>query len=212
MEIAPHHTDWIFILLSVVAILVLIARAVDVNRFNTIIRLPLSNIGKGVSKNFNPLEINRLQDVFLGIAGSLSFSLTAYFLQHKAGENYMILGFFRLFVLINSVFLFKIFISATAGWLFNKVHQISEIQNVGLAFLTCISILFIPFLWLAFYAPFPPLAGRILLSVIGVVGVLVVLTFTGNVWWKMPVSTSYKILYLCTLEIAPLLVLAKWLI
>tara|TARA_B000000441_G_C21560814_1_gene242835 strand:+ start:310 stop:531 length:222 start_codon:yes stop_codon:yes gene_type:complete len=73
MEIAPHHTDWIFILLSVVAILVLIARAVDVNRFNTIIRLPLSNIGKGVSKNFNPLEINRLQDVFLGIAGSLSF-------------------------------------------------------------------------------------------------------------------------------------------
>lgn len=210
MPVPIHHTDWIFFILSMTCLLVLIARLADVSRFKMLLNLPLSNISKGVSKDFDPLNFKKIHDIALAISGGLSLSLAVYLLQHNVEEPFEVLGFLNVFVVVNGMFLLKSFIAALAAWLFGRVEQISESQNVWLAFLTCLSLLLIPLLWGVFYIPMGFFAGKILVSIALLVGFLGVFTVTVNAVWSMRVAPSYKILYLCTLEIAPLLLLTKW--
>mgnify|MGYP003636825822 CR=1 FL=1 len=98
------------------------------------------------------------------------------------------------------------------GWVFNKSDEIAADQNINLAYRTWLGILLLPLCIVAvFFHQAYPVMYFMLLTVVGV-GYFLAFQFSAIRIWSMGVLPYYKLLYICALEITPLIFLVGWLI
>ena len=215
MPIAVHHTDWIFWVLLLAIALLLAARLYNPVRFRAFLILPFHIKRQELESSFNPTVGRGLFDVSLSLLSYLMLGLSFFLILHPFEGAPPVLSdwrnFLRLLFVVLLFFLVKNLVGLFVGWVFQHTDEIARAQNVNLAYRAWIAMMLVPVCALvAFYQPLYQVSYYLLW--IGLfVGYYFALQFSFFRLWKMEALPYYKIFYLCTLEITPLLFLVGWL-
>ncbi len=155
-------------------------------------------------------------DYILFVVYFFSTSLIVYYLELRFDLHpYKLYGarlwIFNLLVL-SGFFLIRLLIAMLTGFVFKRLSLFREyLYNVFL-FNKMIGVLFIPFLVLLFYTR-GMTAQIVFISLLLLTGMTVIMRYARALTFsfRKGVSVLYMFLYLCALEIAPLLLLYRWL-
>lgn len=215
MEIGYHHTDWLLILLFVAVGILMAARLYNAQRLKDFALLPFHSRRKDLEANFNPVPGKGFVDLSLSLNSTLVITLSCFLLLHPYQGHFPLLSDWTLFLLLLFAFmiffLFKNFMGLIVGWIFNRSEEITASQNVNLAYRTWLGILLLPVCILTvFVHQAYPVFYYILLILLST-GYFFAFQFSAIRIWEMEVLPYYKILYLCALEITPLIFLIGWL-
>ncbi len=215
MEMPPHHSDWVLIVLLLCVGLILAARLYNPERFRIFFALPFHVKRTEMELAFNPVVARGLFDVSLSVMSYLVLSTGIYiWLQNGVGAGPDLSKpalFFRILIILVLFYLIKNLAGLLVGWVFDRTDDIARSQNAQLAHRAWMTIVLLPLVVLSVYnTSYPELWIWLTLSVI-LLGVALSLYFSFLQLWKIGASSYYKIFYLCTLEIAPLVFLAGWL-
>lgn len=137
----------------------------------------------------------------------------ALFLAHpkwSGGQAWEIKPFFNYVLAVSSYFLIKYIVIKWLGHLFQQVYLFEEVMFQSFLFEKVAGLLLFPFLTLAVYAPWNE---KIFLDISIAVLLLLLALKWGRMlyiaFFKRPISKMHLFMYLCALEILPLIVLIK---
>lgn len=206
---AIHHTDWLLILFIVNAVLFLIAKLYHPKKFGEFLSLPFNSGLQEFEKEFNPYGGKDIFDITLTFNSFLIYATGLFVIFNPDLSLYS--DFFRLFFILILFFLLKNFASLFIAWLFDKNIEITTSHNANLAYRTWGSIWLYPVLVAAVFIPNLSESSATLVSIaIAAVYILALIVSIFRVW-AMAAKKYYKILYLCALEITPIVFLFYWL-
>lgn len=203
------------VLLLISVAFVLTGRFFNKERFYIFLRLPYHVKGGEVASAYNPARVAFNHDYFNGLGAILAITLGIYWL-HSYDREIMApdyegpLSFLRIALVVLVFLLVKNMLSALVGFVFSSQEKIIVAQNRGFAYLAWVLVPLLPLLLLAFYLPFGNQVFFYMIYGILVAGYLYSTLQAMAEIWKLPAPAYYKILYLCALEIIPLLFLLKW--
>ena len=216
MEMPVHHSDWILIILLVSVALVLAARLYNPERFAGFILLPFHVKRKEMELSFNPVVARGLFDVSLSVVSYLVLALAVFVWLHRVdGEGVPDFSnsaiYFRILLILVLFYLFKNLAGLSVGWVFDQTEEIAKSQNAQLSHRAWLALALIPLLSLSVFNLNHYDIWWWLTSVLTLAGLIMSLYFSFLQLWRIGVSSYYKIIYLCALEITPLIFLVGWL-
>jgi len=151
-----------------------------------------------------------LSVVFNLIIALLLYLLSLHYEWKLGGIDNGFMRFFFLFVLITIVYALKFIVLKVAGWLFEQEREMTAYMFHIFLTNNLLGIALLPIIGLLAYSAFPYL--WLAITVLS----LVIMSFGWRIFRGIQIGLSvssfsplYLFLYLCTLEIAPLLVLIR---
>ncbi len=216
MELPVHHTDWLLGVLLLSFIMMIAVRLYNAKRLKDFAILPFHSRRRDLEESFNPVPGKGFVDLSLSLNSTLVITITCFLLLHPYRGKFPLLEDWTVFLMLLFAlmifFLFKNFMGLLVGWVFNKSDEIAAAQNINLAYRTWLGILLLPLCIVAvFFHQAYPVMYFMLLTVVGV-GYFLAFQFSAIRIWSMGVLPYYKLLYICALEITPLIFLVGWLI
>lgn len=204
-----HHTDWLLILFFINGLLFLFAKLYHSKKFAVFISLPFNSGLQDFEKEFNPYGVKDLFDIALSINSFLIYSSGLYIIFNPDLSLWS--DFFRMLFILILFFLVKNFIGLFVAWLFGKNEEVTVSHNANLAYRIWASIWVYPLLVFLVFVPFLKGNSSILAAIILSLGYALSMSVGILRLWSISASKYYKIFYLCTLEIGPLVILIFWL-
>jgi len=171
------------------------------------------NIAEGMYKDNSQLQRQR-DNVLYG----LYFVTTSFFfmlLSERMEFNPMGLSGFRLFlfysVLLTGLFFARILITVIVGHVFLVQNPLREYLYMGFTYNKLLGILLLPSIFIIVYSE-GIVTEWAIYTCLGIMIILVFMKMVRRVVFSMKkdVFTFYMFLYLCALEIVPLLLFYKW--
>lgn len=208
------HNDWITLAFILIGLLLLLANFIDQKRLHLLITLPFSTIFFVQYEHSKDNSI-KIFNVVLSAISLMVMGLFIYLWLHKyslqISDTNITYGF--VIGLIAIYFLVKYVVSYFVAWLFDSIETYKEMVYFKTNMLLGINLYLLVFIIFAVY--FFDWKG-VYITWVGII-FLVLLLFRYLLFFgflrRMPnFNLYYFILYLCTFEIAPLLLLYKWLL
>jgi len=215
MEITYHYIlntkNWVTLTFLLIMLILVLVSLKDRNRFTIFITLLFSKKYFNIYRRDPKLNYNFFT-IALFISQILTFSLLLFLLKKElnAINSYSLTSFITI---LSLVFFFIIF-RYLLGKLLGAVFDIEDLQNtltyLKINYLNFIGVLIFPLLLIGFYNP--SINSYFIYLTVSIVIVLLLLfyiymvNFTSKVIFK---NIFYFILYLCTLEITPLVIIIK---
>lgn len=191
-------------------ILLTTARWIAPQRVLVFLKLPFLSRAGQFASHFNPFEFKKGADFLLALAGlvGLSTAITVMRLEGLALWPVVSwLSFFKVFFWLSAYLLFRNAVGALAGTLFSVEAEVRAVQNRFIAFFSWMGLLvLIPAMLMCLYPGWSQIylnTGLVLMAL----GLTVTLIYTTLQVIRIPPNFGYNILYLCALEIIPLLYL-----
>lgn len=210
MALPSRPTDWVIVISLISAVLLVWIRSFDTKRMALFLVFPWQAGAADFALEFNSDHLNYRADRFLLIVAWIISPLLILALRLPFVETdmqfYGWADYFRVLMLSGFFIVFKLFMASTIGFVFQVQEVLIQGQNLSLAY----------FSWLAIFGAFTSLAVYFMNLPLNVTYILWFLLGIGVLWvlfrsiafsFSLGLETSYIILYLCTLEIIPLLYL-----
>jgi Domain of unknown function (DUF4271) len=203
----PYTENWVFITLLSVFIVLVISRSVNVvyEAAKTFFQV------KERISIFNKTTISDMRTKLLMVVYPiLVFSLYAYFIFHKQDTEFELLQF-GVFTIAFSVFFFlKYVLMKMVGFVFVEGKTLKMFMDNYFNVVVFTTIVLFPFLVVRIYAPSYLIPATEMISIlICIFSSLLIIIKLFQIFSQKTVVTFYILLYLCTLEILPLLGLIK---
>lgn len=208
------HNDWITLAFILIGLLLLLANFIDQKRLHLLITLPFSTIFFVQYEHSKDNSI-KIFNVVLSAISLMVMGLFIYLWLHKyslqISDTNITYGF--VIGLIAIYFLVKYVVSYFVAWLFDSIETYKEMVYFKTNMLLGINLYLLVLIIFAVY--FFDWKG-VYITWVGII-FLVLLLFRYLLFFgflrRMPnFNLYYFILYLCAFEIAPLLLLYKWLL
>lgn len=206
------NTDWITGVLLLIIFLLGFAKIIHQDKFNKTLRLYTSNryflnYGKESNRTFNTFS-NVMHLVQL-----LSFTLLAYLIFQKwakINETQFELNYMELLGFITLYFAGKLIVVKFIGLIFKFNKLQDDLVFLKISYLNLIAIYFIP---LIAFLTYTEIINKLIIN-ISIIYILFLFIFSYLLILLNNKKTIYNnffyfILYICTLEIAPLLIVMK---
>lgn len=210
-ELQQRNTDWILVILVISFLAFLIARINSPERVREFFHLPWHVKSAELSSEFNPLQSRRLADFLMSLAALLVTAVTIYLLKQVfAGQSVKADGWHslvRIIFVLGLFILFKSLLGTLMGAIFNLAEPIAVSQNRFFAYLAWLAIPFFPIAFLLNYQPqLAPVLAYATIA-LALLGLSLALFRTAQIIISLPPKIGYNILYLCALEIIPIMYL-----
>jgi len=208
--LSDRLTDWMIIISLAAGVLMILARFVDQARVSALFRFPWQAQAEEFSLQFNSGKVNLNADRLLILAGCLLFPLLIIGLKVQGQMERLLLfdlaTYARILLLAGLYLIFKLLLASAVGYAFEREEESMRTQNVALAHFTWIALIGGP---LALVSYFLPLGVGPYYLVLLLVSLTAIVFLIRSVYYslKAGISSGYIILYLCALEIIPLLFL-----
>lgn len=207
------HSEWPALVLTLVVLLLAFTRAFGLSRFN--------QIYKSMFSFYASQEVAREERVFfhrvnfsLMIIYIFNLSLLIFYFYMNAGGNFSIFVLFPFILLcVACSYFFKLLFGFLLAKIFSNEQIVPMYSYTVMLYNYFLGILLIPAIALLFFSNFEAL---IIIKAVVIPLVIIVLIFrfirffTLGIYNK--ISVLYIFLYICTLEILPLVVVGKFLI
>lgn len=208
-ESRPHvlqQWDWFFI----ISLLFLSLLAIIRLRFYKSFSLSYRELIKGSSGSRaynNDVLPTRFPFSLLVVSTCIVFSLAFYVLFYQSFKQENILLFLWIFLMVMAFLILRFFLLKWVGLLFNIKNSISEWLELTVMLSFISAVLCFPFVFIAYYYSFLSLLVVSLIIFI----VVFLIEFAGG-WtiFKKSLRIYEYFLYLCTIEILPLLIFLKF--
>lgn len=207
------HTDWITIIIILSLVFLVLAKSLFYHRFLNFIMLPFNN--KYLFLYNKKDVLNNWFHIFLSCFQLLNFALYIYYVKdilYASEKTDSIYIYLLIFAFLFFYLLIKIFFQLGNGFVFNSSKIFAEIIFKKLSYLNHSgSIMLLANILLSYVlidsktVVYLSLATILLINVIGWVTVL------RNHQNFVMTNFFYFILYLCALEIAPLIIIGSYL-
>jgi len=212
VERLTYSEDWITVILMFVLVLIAVLNIFYNRRFNKLFSLLYSEKYYTEYLKNKPLLFNPYHLIFFIII-NINISLLIYF-TFKAFFPFEISNDLVFFLQIITIVIFYIILRYLAGNFIGFIFDISSEQNyisfLKISNLSLISILSFPLLILVNFSDYSYHRFWLVLSIILILMFMIIRYFTLLKNLKIDFSTLfYLFLYLCALEIAPIIVVYK---
>jgi len=210
-----HQPTWYFIYLFVLAGLIAWIRLYYGNILVQTVEAATNF--QATSKLYNDNSLLKKQlDRFLHLVYFISIAFFLLVLEQSTGFHpFELKGAWLLLFnlgLLTGLFLFRVVLHSIAGVLFNCVGTVREYLYNMFIFNKLLGLAAVPFIFLILYTP--DVLQKILFwaSVLVASGIIFMRLIRGLVFsYRKDISIFYLFLYLCALEISPLVLLYRWL-
>ncbi len=205
--------DWITVLLLVSLLILALARHYFTNRFLSFVALPFNNKYLALTQAEAPLSGFH---VLISIFQLINTALFLYFFSRQVGLHLFPIdsggSYLKFFLGVGGWLSLKILLQWTQGYVFD-IHSFTTnlIFSKTAYFNYSGMIFFAGNLLLAYVRPDSSVLTIAFALVALVVNVLGMMTLIRQYWQRIYVHFMYFILYICTLEIAPLVLVGGYL-
>jgi len=210
VAITSRPTDWVIIVGLLSAILLVWIRSFDTKRMALFLAFPWQAGASDFALEFNSDHLNYRADRFLLIVAWLISPLLILALKLPFAEGalqfYSWADYLRVLVLAGFFIAFKLFMASIIGYVFQVQEALIQGQNLSLAYFSWLAILGAFSSFLVYFSDFPLVVAYALWLALAI-GVFWALFRSIAFSFSLGLETSYIILYLCALEIIPLLYL-----
>ena len=188
-DLSQRITDWMILISLAAGTLLVLARFIDRSRVLELLQFPWH----GQSEEF-----------------SLRFTLLIVALKMEGNSEALLrydwASFFRIFLLSGLYLVLKLLLASAIGYAFEREEASLQSQNLALAHFTWIALIGGAVAFVTFFLPIAQLQFYLVLILVLIIALIFLFR---NVYYsiKMGFSLSYIILYLCALEIIPLMFL-----
>ncbi len=205
---------WVFFVVVLVLILVGLIRAFGLSNHQLAIKVAFVNIAGKLDQLEKELSIGPIV-ILQAIVSSIILSLGLFLIQPlvvSMGVQSSLVAFLLVLLIVLLIYTFKYFAHYIVG-LVLQAEDLAMLMVVNLIGLLYAFTLFVfPFIVIWFYAPYPKL--RLILYVFLGISLVIFLGWrlvkSASIYYRyFPFDKIYIIIYLCTLEITPLLIIMK---
>ncbi|MBU2995553.1 DUF4271 domain-containing protein [Cellulophaga baltica] len=205
-------TDWITIILSCSVLALVIAKSLYYNRFLNFIILPFNN--KYIFLYNKKEKLSHWFNVFLFIFQVLNLALFIYILNDIfsfSGQNKTLTLYFIILGVLLIFFIVKIFFQLGNAFIFNISGEITEYLFKKLSYLNYSSfVMFIANILLTYVLNDSKTVAYTSMLIIILINAIGWVTVIKNYQKLITNNFLYFILYLCTLEIAPIVLIGDY--
>jgi hypothetical protein len=210
-EISNRSTDWVLLVLGLIALLIVLAKLQQAERTTFFLKLPFQVQAKEWAINFNPIQSKKVSDALLSLSSILTMALVCLIISRFwQGEQSLAKDFIAylkmVFVLIG-VFLGKTLLGSLVAAVFDVQDNMAATQNISIAFFAWIQVPLLPIVIVGTFLSWQTIFFAQLLLGMALLGLLYSLWLTAKASLRIGPILSYNIFYLCTLEIIPVLFL-----
>lgn len=209
-EVVTRPTDWVIIISIIGAFLLLWIKSFDSKRLALFLVFPWQAAAGDFAAEFNSDHLNYRADRFLLIVAWLLSPLLILALRLPFGDNFLQFyswaDYSRVLLLSGLFILFKLFMASAIGFVFQSQEVLVQGQNLSLAYSAWLAV-FGAFASLLVYFTDYAIVAAYILWVLVAVGLLFSLFRAILFSFSLKLESSYIILYICALEIIPLLYL-----
>ena len=205
----PHEVpqvDWFFIISLLFVVLLAVIKLNFYKPFTSSYRELVR--GNSTSRAYNnEISQTRFPFLLLIVCTCIVFSLAFYVIFNPLSERENTLIFLSTFIMVMCFLFIRFFLLRSVGLLFNMKNVISEWENLTSMFNFIASVFCFPFIFIAYYYSFLWLLTAPLI----IFCVLFLIRFArGWIIFRKSLKIYEYFLYLCTIEILPLLLLLKF--
>ena len=213
----PQHRDvsyvsagWNFTILFIVMIMVVLNKFLAPGRFASIIIMPFQSGGeKMIRESSSFLNIISLS-IVLSFVLMLSMFIQKIFVIY--GDNDIlhdnISFFFDIALVVTTVFIFNYLITSFYSWLFKNDALLSFHVNLHVSAMASLNLLLIPIMMVLFFYPYKFLCVSIIV-ILSIFFIIRLVKLLIEVRMLSKLSFVNIFLYLCTVEILPVLIIFK---
>lgn len=204
--------DWITVIFVLLFGLIAYSKYLNPDRFSRLLSLTYSRNYLVLYQKQSPVLVNSFHIVF-AIIQILSFALTIFIGIKAYNSIARELEFSFFLSILAGVFTFftlRFFLGKGLSIIFNKEKEFEYVTYLKISYLSNFSLLLFPLLLIAYYTQYDSLSFSLFVFITAIVLLLLyyVLIIKNN--QKMILKQLfYFILYLCALEIAPIILLYK---
>ena len=208
-----NSNDWITIILMIVVALFVFNKLNNNERFNKIQSILFNNTYINDYSKSTPLLLNNFHIVFFIISGTIISLIAFSFLEmkHIIADSDGIMYFLKIFVFVMIFMVLRAIIGYWIGVLFEKEQEQLYITFIKMSYLVNFCFAVFPFLVISFYVD-----SQLYKSLFFIGSILLLLFYYFLILkenQKLIFSNIfYFILYLCALEISPLVIIYKTII
>lgn len=210
VEIAARPTDWVIITSLIGAVLLVWIRSFDTKRMALFIAFPWRPAASDFALEFNAEHLNHRADRFLLILAWLLSPLLILALRLPFDQKALLFygwdDYIRVLLLAGLFILFKLFMASAIGFVFQVQEALLQGQNLSLAYFSWLAV-FGGFASLLVYFGEIPEINAYILWLCVTLGLLLAFIRSILFTFSLKLELSYIILYLCALEIIPLVYL-----
>lgn len=207
-----HQTDWIFWILIGNAAALATLHYINPREFSVFSKAPFSNLSMSSSRSkgdYKTTPFNFTIELIFYLVFPLFLSYTLFGRDHLVFSGWI--PYTRMLFVLVVFFLTQSAILHAISWIFQSKEGFTSFQKKKNNIRNWLSLVLIPLLFLGIFSPF----GQLNL-VVSAIGLIIGITYISGVLMASSeirrlenISVLHIILYLCTLEIGPLLVLMK---
>ncbi len=211
-KIALFSADWLYLVLLGLLLLLLVARVVSRQRFVSLLKLPLDPRNREAFLLGKPSRQSVGFESIMGLISFVGLALVAFLLVNYYNANFRGGWFFylKILLILSLFFLIKAALGQGVGWVFGQENYVAAAQRTALLYRAWLAVISFPLAAIVVYGPFSPQIPLFMLGILALFGMYLSVQFAFFRLWKMPTPASYKIFYLCALEITPLALLGIW--
>jgi hypothetical protein len=201
--------DWITLLLLMIVFLIVLSHFIDQKRLQQLLSLPYNKAYR-LYYSYQPFHIF---NILFFIISLLIISLFLYLIADYTNSDYLIFvthPYLKILGLVLVFFSLTHFAGKWIAFLFNITEFYKKVVFIKMSYLYSGSIYLL--ILSIFYIYFFDMQGvfmRLILLVYGVLLLIRYIHFIGSFRKQISTHLFYYILYLCALEIAPLLIAVK---
>ena len=205
----PASQWWVFVLMLLLFGLLVFSVVRTMVSPADVIKGLFDSKKRSVSFNKNSIDSFE-QKVYFFIFSSATVSLTAYVLNYNVTNEFGFREFFFYFMVFNIFAVFKYFISKVLEYVFFGKAVLKKIWEDYLNIFTLLSFLLYLYILLLLFSPFSfdGISTYVVSALVVLAELVFVVVLIRNFLHKIVVSL-YLMLYLCTLEILPVLLLIQ---
>jgi len=213
----PRASDWLLLTLLGSLVFLALARYFQAQRFGVFLSMPWHSKGQDLAQSYNPTRIAFQHDFFAGLSATLTAVAAIYWLNistFHAGVAVTVHAPLRYVQVALGTILFvllKNLISAFVAFIFDSQNAVIAAQNQFFAYFSWVSLVVWPVLFTSLYLPQQGRLLYYLLYGILILGFIYATIRSLPVIFRVSGLMVHKVLYLCTLEIVPILLFVKWL-
>ena len=210
-EISNRSTDWVLLVLGLIAILIVLAKLAQAERTTFFLKLPFQVQSQEWAIRFNPIQSKKISDALLSLSSILTVALACLLVNRLwHGEETLSKDFITylkiVFVLI-SIFLGKTLLGSLVAAVFEVQESVAATQNISFAYFAWLQMPLLPVVVAgAFLGWQSAFLAKVMLALC-LLGLILMLWKTAKAALKIGPTLSYNIFYLCALEITPALFL-----
>ena len=205
----PASQWWVFVLILLLFGLLVFSVVRTMVSPADVIKGLFDSKKRSVSFNKNSIDSFE-QKVYFFIFSSVTVSLTAYVLNYNVTNEFGFREFFFYFMVFNIFAVIKYFISKVLEYVFFGKAVLKKIWEDYLNIFTLLSFLLYLYILLLLFSPFSfdGISTYVVSALVVLAELVFVVVLIRNFLHKIVVSL-YLMLYLCTLEILPVLLLIQ---